>query len=283
MQAGNAVPTLSPSESPSALASEQVLFHPVLWRSRDSHFPNLSPGWQRRYQELSSIAEDSDAIVSQLPPLLAALKKKFLQAQKAVVYLLLDLAPVTMEAIDNHYLICRLEEWEWYLAGPLRYVGMVEQALATYAGVLREVGAVRGRVHSVNMRATVVETVEGATLLVPNMEMLNSRLTNWTRNNRHVREDVKIRLAQKNDIQAAMRLMEKVAAHQNGILPDPAPTALLLKSDEGVADIALQVWVEDVDSKRACLSSLHNELFRALSREGVSLAGPALDVVVTQG
>lgn len=149
-------------------------------------------------------------------------------------------------------------------------------------GDLIEVGAVRGRVLSINMRATVVETLQGAILLIPNVEMLNSRLTNWTRNNRHVREDVQVRLAHNNEVDAAMRLMEEVAAKHTGILPDPAPLALLLKSDEGAVDIALQVWVADVDSKRVILSSLQTELLHALTRAGVSLARPELDVVMVR-
>lgn len=149
-------------------------------------------------------------------------------------------------------------------------------------GDIIEIGSVRGRVHSVNMRATVVETLDGAVLLVPNVEMLNSRLTNWTRNNRHVRDDVVLRLTQNNDVDMAMALMERVALGHPGILPSPAPKALLLKGDEGVVDIALQVWVADVDSKRSILSALRTELYHAFVREGVSLAALEMDVVVKQ-
>ena len=145
-----------------------------------------------------------------------------------------------------------------------------------------EIGSVRGHVHSVNMRATVVKSLEGASLLVPNVAMLNGNLINWTRDNRHVREDVRVRLTQNNDVDAAMRIMEATASRCSGILPNPAPVALLLKSDESVVDIILQVWVSDVDTRPASLSALQKDLYHALTAAGMNLATPHVDVVMKQ-
>lgn len=77
-----------------------------------------------------------------------------------------------------------------------------------------------------------------------------------------------------------MRALEAVAMKSANILPSPAPVAFLLKSDEGVVDVALQVWVADVDSKCSILSALQVELCRTLVERGVNLAVPATDVVV---
>ena len=145
-----------------------------------------------------------------------------------------------------------------------------------------EVGTVRGRVQSVNMRATVIETENGAVLLVPNNEMLNSRLLNWTRHNRHTRESITVAVPQTIDLNKAMLLMEAVAAEQEQILSRPAPQTLLIKTEEGSAHLVLRVWVKDVDKRSSTLSALYTAVLHAFSREGIPLSTPSLQVQMQQ-
>lgn len=171
-----------------------------LWAHLESQTPNLPPAWQRRCQELHSIAVDIDSIGEQLPPQLHELKRKFLKAQRSVVYLLLDLAPTTMEASDNHALIVRLEEWEWFLIDPVRQVVLVEQELATYAGVLREVGEAlaRPRTADTTANAALLEVLPEVrslhALLEARVAHLESIISPWLRPARTMQAQVRAAL-----------------------------------------------------------------------------------------
>lgn len=150
------------------------------------------------------------------------------------------------------------------------------------AGDLIEVNGVLGKVHNVNMRATVVETLTSGILLVPNEEMLNCRLTNWTRNNRHVREEVSVEVESGNDVQTVLAALQEAAAGHAGILDYPPPRALFAEFGENGLRFVLQVWVVDVSSKLTILSTLRHTINQIFALRGITLSVPRRDVRVLE-
>lgn len=149
------------------------------------------------------------------------------------------------------------------------------------AGDTVELNNVRGRVLSVNMRATVVETSSSGILMVPNEEMLNSRLTNWTLNNRHVLEEISIKLAPESSVNAVLGVMEEVAKAQPGVLIDPPPKAFLANFSEDSMEFMLQVWVRDVNDRKSILSALRQCMLDALAQHDLALPTTRLAVTMT--
>lgn len=138
----------------------------------------------------------------------------------------------------------------------------------------------RGRVLSVNMRATVVETSSNGILMVPNEEMLNSRMTNWTLNNRHVLEEISVRVASDSPVNTVLRIMEETAGTQGGILLDPPPKAFFMGFSSSSMEFTLQVWVKDVNNIKSALSALRQSMMDALAQHKVALPTPQLAVTM---
>lgn len=137
------------------------------------------------------------------------------------------------------------------------------------AGDRVEIGGINGRVLSVNMRATVLETLNNGILLVPNEEMLQSRLTNWSLNNLHVLEDITISVAPESDMDTTLATLEATAAQVEGVLPDPAPKALFIGFGAESMQFVLKVWIKDVHTKNNTLSAVRIALRQALEERGV--------------
>lgn len=150
------------------------------------------------------------------------------------------------------------------------------------AGDTVELNKVRGRVLSVNMRATVIETSSSGIMMVPNEELLNSRMTNWTLNNRHVLEEISVRVAPESPVIAVLTTMEGAAANQVGILTDPPPKAFFTGFSASSMEFSLQIWLKDVNDRKTVLSTLRQNVLDALAQHNVTLPTPHLAVTMAQ-
>jgi potassium-dependent mechanosensitive channel len=49
-----------------------------------------------------------------------------------------------------------------------------------YVGDIIEIDNVKGKVTDIGLRATTIDTMEGAEFIVPNGELINKKMKNWT-------------------------------------------------------------------------------------------------------
>lgn len=147
-------------------------------------------------------------------------------------------------------------------------------------GDLIEIGAIKGWVRSINMRATIVETIDNSVYFIPNVEMLNSRIANWTKNNHFVRESVPVSVTPESDVNLVRDTLMQVVAGHPGTLPEPPPKVFLSNFGTSSLDFTIQVWVAEVSAKNDTLSSLRCAVYEAFAQKGIALSSPRLDIMM---
>lgn len=150
-------------------------------------------------------------------------------------------------------------------------------------GDLVEVAGNTGWVRQLNIRYALLETADGRELLIPNDDLISTRVTNWTYSNDHARVDITVILPHNANIKRARQLMLDAAQQYKNYLHDPAPSCYVREfSLQGIV-LLLSFWIPDVKEGRygpqseVMLSIL--EKFRA---EGISFA-EAWDIAKAQG
>ena len=141
------------------------------------------------------------------------------------------------------------------------------------------VGATSGEVEQIDLRATQIRTSEGDVVLVPNAEVLTSRI---------VRSDapvypsaVPVIVGYETDLTAAARMMALAAAGVEGVLPEPVPVARVrdLRADGVVIEV--RYWtVAEQAVIGATADRVRRAVVEALRAAGVSLPNPAVRVMV---
>lgn len=107
-----------------------------------------------------------------------------------------------------------------------------------------------GFIRKASARFTLIETFDGKEVLVPNEDLITSRVTNWTYSNPRGRVEVKIGVAYKSDIQEARRLILEAAREHPRCSVAVEPTCFLLNFGESSVDFTLHFWVDDVTEGR---------------------------------
>ena len=107
-----------------------------------------------------------------------------------------------------------------------------------------------GFIRKASARFTLIETFDGKAVLVPNEDLITSRVTNWTYSNPRGRVEVKIGVSYKSDIQEARRLILEAAREHPRCSVAVEPTCFLLNFGESSVDFTLHFWVDDVTEGR---------------------------------
>ena len=143
--------------------------------------------------------------------------------------------------------------------------------LGTTSGVIRKIG----------MRASVVETWQGADVIVPNATLISSELVNWSLQDEVRRIDVQVGVAYGTDPEQVLELLLGIAKRNPDVLHDPEPFAMFVRFGPNSLDFELRVWATH-DFLRVG-SELRVAVYRALKDAGIEVPFPQVDLHLRSG
>ncbi|MBO6937413.1 MAG: mechanosensitive ion channel [Deltaproteobacteria bacterium] len=148
------------------------------------------------------------------------------------------------------------------------------------AGDFIEVGGTSGKVIRLAARETILMTLEGNHVQIPNSQVFKSSTTNYTRNPKR-RLDFVVGIGTGEELARAQTLGVDALAKMKGTMDDPVPFAWV----EGFGDSSMSVhYFAWVDQREFDFFKVKSEAIRqvkrALDEAGVDLPNPILDIDV---
>lgn len=112
-----------------------------------------------------------------------------------------------------------------------------------------------GRVNAIGARYVSVVTRDGIEHLIPNEELITTRVENWSYTDTKVRVRIPLGIAYESDPRAAVALCEAAAAKVPRVQADPAPRCLVRGFGENSVNLELRVWILDPEDGVGSVSS----------------------------
>ncbi len=150
-------------------------------------------------------------------------------------------------------------------------------------GDLVEISGVTGYVQQLNVRTTILMTLDGNLVQIPNATVYKTNLCNFT-TNANRRSDFVVGIGYDDSIKEAQEIARAVLTSHPAVLKDPEP--LVLAENLGNATISLRIyfWINGHQySWLKVRSSLIRLVKRAYQDEGISMPDEAREVVFPQG
>ncbi|HZM68834.1 MAG TPA: mechanosensitive ion channel domain-containing protein [Candidatus Cryosericum sp.] len=144
-----------------------------------------------------------------------------------------------------------------------------------------QVGTLLGRVERIGLRATVLRTVQGSEVIVPNADLIAKEVTNWTFSDRLRRVEITVGVAYGTDPERVLDLLVAAARGHADVLPEPAPIALFQRFGESSLDFALRFWAVGDDRFFVVESEVRMAVWRALGAAGIAIPFPQRDLHVS--
>jgi len=146
-----------------------------------------------------------------------------------------------------------------------------------HVGDTVQVGSLQGRVRRIGIRASIVRTMQGAEIIVPNAQLITEQVTNWTLSDQLRRLDLPVGVNYGSVPKKVIELLETVARAHPKVLQDPAPRGLFMSYGDSSINFELRAWTEQTNSVQVH-SDLTVAIYDAIYAAGMSFPFPQREV-----
>ncbi len=106
------------------------------------------------------------------------------------------------------------------------------------------IGDLHASVREIRLRTTVLSTFDNETVVVPNQQLAQERVVNYTLSPR-IRVRVPVGIAYKENIDQARDVLLSTVEGDERVLDDPAPAVLTKSLGDSSVNMELRFWIED--------------------------------------
>jgi small-conductance mechanosensitive channel len=147
-------------------------------------------------------------------------------------------------------------------------------------GDIVDVDGVTGTVTEVNLRSSTLLGFDGVEAIIPNSNLLENKVTNWTHTDNRVRRVVKVGVAYGSPVRRVAELLLDCMERHGQVLKDPEPRVLFEEFGDSALVFAMYFWLEmrpGVNSQ-VVMSDLRFMVHKALEEAGIAVPFPQRDV-----
>ena len=143
-----------------------------------------------------------------------------------------------------------------------------------------EIDVHRGVVESIGNRSTQIKRTDGVHLLVPNSQMLERVVINWTLIDRNFRTSVCVGVAYGSPVRLVEKLLLQAANEQEETLKEPAPMVVFEDFGDNALVFELFFWCQGGGERelRVIRSDIRFRIEQYLGENGIVVAFPQRDV-----
>jgi small-conductance mechanosensitive channel len=141
-------------------------------------------------------------------------------------------------------------------------------------------GVNEGIVKRISVRATEIETFRRQSIIVPNSELINAPLGNWTHRNKVQRSEVPVSVAYDTDPQEVIDLLLEVVNERSDVLRNPEPHVEFLRFGASSLDFELRFHLADMGEGLNVRNEVRMEILRRFRARGIVMPYPHQDVLL---
>jgi small-conductance mechanosensitive channel len=145
-------------------------------------------------------------------------------------------------------------------------------------GDMVQIGEDWGTVHRINIRTTIVQTFDNASLIIPNSEMLSNRVMNWSYKDPKVRRQVDVGVAYGSDVQLVRKILLKIVGDLPEIMNDPAPRVDFTDFADSALIFRVRFWISSPNFWLAAPTELRFRIDEEFKKNGIEIAFPQQDI-----
>ncbi len=145
-------------------------------------------------------------------------------------------------------------------------------------GDMIQVGERDGKLRHIGMRASVIRTLEGSEVIVPNGQLISEEVLNWTLSDQQRRLEVPVGVAYGTDPERVIELLTEMASKHPDVMLEPPPDTLFVGFGDSALNFLLRAWTNRFDRWVVIKSELAIGVHAALRDARISIPFPQRDL-----
>jgi len=145
-------------------------------------------------------------------------------------------------------------------------------------GDIVDVDGQGGTMKSIGFRSSVISTWDGADVVMPNGDLLNSHLVNWSLAGNRKRVAIVLGIAYNSDLEKCRRIIVEVLDAEQRINKNPGPVVQYEQFGASTIDLKIYFWAKHIREAYAIRSDLIVAISEAFNANNISIPFPRQDV-----
>ena len=140
-----------------------------------------------------------------------------------------------------------------------------------------EVNGVWARVRKINVRSTIVQTYDNASLIIPNADLISNQVTNWTFKDKRIRRKISVGVAYGSDVEQVRSVLLQIAANAPNVLRYPMPDVIFTDFGDSALNFVLRLWT-DVDHMLEVDTNIRFRIDKKFRENNIEISFPQRDI-----
>ncbi len=140
------------------------------------------------------------------------------------------------------------------------------------------VNQIEGDIVEINIRATMVRTVNNILIVVPNSEFVSKDVINYSHGDSTYRLDVNVGVSYSSDLDNVLKALQEVADNNSSVMQNPEPEVFLNEFGDSSWNMQLRTWIPDVKQYPKVRNELNQAIVRTFRKYGVEIPFPQRDL-----
>jgi len=141
-----------------------------------------------------------------------------------------------------------------------------------------QIDTLSGRVSQIGIRSSIIKTWQGAEVIVPNGQLIASKLVNWTMSDNLRRIDIIVGTKYGSDVERVMEVLLQCAKFHKQILVNPAAYVLFNDFADSYLEFELRCWTSNYGAWIDIRSEIRVAIDKAFKDEGIEIPFPQRDL-----
>lgn len=142
-------------------------------------------------------------------------------------------------------------------------------------------GTTEGFVRRISVRATEIETFQHQSIIVPNSDLINASVGNWTHRNRLGRVEIPVSVAYDTDPHVVMQILTDLATQHPLVLHNPEPTVAFMGFGAISLDFELRLYLADLFNGTQVRNDVRIGILERFHAEGIIIPVPQRNLNIT--
>lgn len=137
-----------------------------------------------------------------------------------------------------------------------------------------------GDVIEIGLRATHIRNPDNLVVIVPNNEIMQRDIVNYTALGKDIRLRIPFSVAYESELVKAKDIIVQVAGEVDGVKPAPAPVVIVRGGGPSEVNLELRVWITDARQRRRIADEITEKAFLAFGEAGVNIPYPRRELFI---
>ena len=143
-----------------------------------------------------------------------------------------------------------------------------------------QTGGFRGNVVEMNIRATVLRTNDNINIIIPNADLMASKVVNWTYSDERIRFRVPFSVAYGTNIDKVKSLVKEALLNLSLVLPEPEPQILMAEHADSSLSFLAAIWVEGRNTRQPARTTdtILTTIYKTLDEHSIEIPFPQMEL-----